>query len=242
MDLEAHLFFFIGSMFYLPGINIYLFHITPALILGFANLILLNNIFDKGSFEKIKFFNFLSLTSLIFINIFFYRLAEHGTDRSGMIIVILSTIIFLKVINLQNNDCKNDMKFLIICLCFAITLKPYYLINIPLIFLFLLYHRVRNIFLNLFFSKTFWYCLSFIFFIVFYTFINSGCLFFPLNITCFESLPWSLDPKYINEVKIWFELWSKAGATPNYVVEDRVFILRILIGLIIGWIITFLIK
>jgi hypothetical protein len=212
--------FFLGSMFYLPGIGVYLFHITPAIILGFANLILLKKIFDKNEFDEFKFDNLISLISFIFINIFFYRLAEHGTDRSGMILVIVSIIIFLKVINFKTVDIS-DIKFLIIILCFAITLKPFYLINIPLIFLLLLYDKTRSIFLNLFFSKTFWYCFLLIFFIVFYTFINSGCLFFPLTFTCFKNLPWTLDIGAINDISIWFELWSKAGASPNYIVNDR---------------------
>lgn len=215
--------FFIGSMFYLPGTGIYLFHITPALILGFANLVLLQSIFNRKEFEQFKFNNFISLISFIFINIFFYRLSEHGTDRSGMILVIVSVILFLKVINFKGISHTSDIKILIIILCFAVTLKPFYLINIPLIFLLLIYQNTRSIFLNLFFSKTFWYCGLLIFFIIFFTFINSGCLFFPLNSTCFGNLPWSLDKTLINETKIWFELWSKAGASPNYIVDDRLF-------------------
>ena len=213
--------FFLGSMFYLPGISVYLFHITPAIILGFANLILLKKVFEKNTFDQFKFDNLISLISIIFINIFFYRLAEHGTDRSGMILVILSIIIFLKVINIKTVNNISDIKFLIIILCFTITLKPFYLINIPLIFLLLFYEKTRNIFLNLFFSKTFWYCFLLIFFIIFYTLINSGCLFFPLTFTCFKNLPWTLDVSLINDISVWFELWSKAGASPNYIVDDR---------------------
>ena len=213
--------FFLGSMFYLPGVGVYLFHITPAIILGFANLILLKKVFDKNTFDQFKLDNLISLISIIFINIFFYRLAEHGTDRSGMILVIVSIIIFLKVINIKTVNNISDIKFLIIILCFAITLKPFYLINIPLIFLLLFYEKTRNIFLNLFFSKTFWYCFLLIFFIIFYTLINSGCLFFPLTFTCFENLPWTLDVSLINDISVWFELWSKAGASPNYIVDDR---------------------
>lgn len=213
--------FFIGSMFYLPGVSIYIFHITSALILGFSNLILIEKIFDKETFNSSKFINFLSLVSLIFINIFFYRLAEYGTDRSGMLIVIIAIISFLTVINLKNKNQEYEIKFLILILCFAITLKPFYLINIPLIMLLFFYEKTRNIFLNLFFKRIFWYCFLLIFFIIFYTFINTGCLFFPLSLTCFQNLPWSIDLKIVEDVKIWFELWSKAGASPNYIVEDR---------------------
>ncbi len=213
--------FFISSMFYLPKIDIYLFHIFPALIMGFANLIFLEKIFNKDVFLKKNIINFLCLSSLIFINIFFYRLAEHGTDRSGMILIILSTIFLISLINnQQNNLYLDEMKFLIICICFVCTIKPFYLINFLFFIIFLIHPILRTSFLKLFFSRSFYYCLSLLFFIIFYTFINSGCLIFPMTITCFENLPWSLNKSYINEVKIWFELWSKAGATPNYVVSE----------------------
>ena len=79
--------FFISSLFYFPIIDYYLIHITPALILGFSNLILLRYIFDKNNYEKNYFLCILSLILFSFVNIFFYRLAEHGTDRSGMILI-----------------------------------------------------------------------------------------------------------------------------------------------------------
>ena len=138
-------------MFYLPSVSIFIFHITPALILGYCNLILINKIFDKESFKSFKFINFISLISIIFINIFFYRLAEHGTDRSGMIIVIISVILFLEVINFKSKHHLSEIKFLIICLCFVITIKPFYLINIPLILLLLAYDKTRQVFIELFF-------------------------------------------------------------------------------------------
>ena len=57
--------FFLSSMFYLPKINYYLFHIAPAFFLGFANLFLLNNIFNKNFFKELRFINFLSLIFFI---------------------------------------------------------------------------------------------------------------------------------------------------------------------------------
>ena len=215
--------FFVSSLFYLPYVDIYLFHITPALILGFVNLILIKNIFDKDIFNEKKIVNFLSLATLIFINIIFYRLAEHGTDRSGMILIILAMIFFVSLVNdYQNSKSLDEMKFLIICICFVSTLKPFYLLNFIFFSIFLINPILRKNFFDLFFTRTFYFCLLLIFSIIFYTFINSACLIFPINNTCFENLPWSLNKDYIQEVKIWFELWSKAGANPNYVVEDSI--------------------
>ena len=42
--------------------------------------------------DKINIINYLSLLSFIFINIFFYRIAEHGTDRSAQILIFLLII------------------------------------------------------------------------------------------------------------------------------------------------------
>ncbi len=219
--------FFISSIFFLPKIEIYLFHILPALILGFTNIIFLKNIFNKENFEKKKIISFLSIMFFLFINTFFYRLAEHGTDRSGMILILLSITYLISITNNQNlilnknQNIKDLMKTMLIFFCFAITIKPYFLINFLFILPIIYYKQTRKIFFDLFFSRTFYFCLSLIFFIIFYTFINSGCLVFPLVFTCFENLSWSIEKDLIYEVKIWFELWSKGGANPNFIVDDR---------------------
>ena len=219
--------FFISSMFFLPKVGIYLFHFTPALILNFANVILLKNIFDKELFQRQNLLCFLSLLFFTFINIFFFRLAEHGTDRSGMIIVLLSVIYLISLINnkqvnfenIQYN--KNIMKIFIIFICFAASIKPYYLINFSFFLLFLFFEHTRKIFIGLFFSRVFYLCLLLISFIIFFTFINSGCLVFPIKFTCSENLLWSLDKELVYQTKVWFELWSKGGASPNFIINDR---------------------
>ena len=87
--------------------NFYLFHFSSIYILGFANIILLKKI--NGYFtnlklkkEKVDITNYLSLFTIIFINIFFYRIAEHGTDRSAQILIFLLMIELLIFINLKN--------------------------------------------------------------------------------------------------------------------------------------------
>ena len=217
--------FFIGSMFYLPGINFYLFHLTPALIMGFSNLLLLNLTLNKKIFYRNKFINFLSLLSLVFINIFFYRLAEHGTDRSGMIIIIISIIYLLHLINNSYQNEKNEninyLKIIAILICFAATIKPSFLIYLIFFLIPIFFNHTRFLFLNLFFTRTFYFCFSLLAFSVLFTFLNSSCLVFPISFTCFENLPWSIDKNTIKEASIWFELWSKGGANPNFIVSDR---------------------
>ena len=88
--------FYFNSLLYLPIIQYNLFHVTPILIFGFVNFVLLKKIFDR---KKIDFISILSLFSLIFISIFFYRISEHGTDRSALILVLLLVIEVLILLN-----------------------------------------------------------------------------------------------------------------------------------------------
>ena len=219
--------FFLSSMFYLPKIEHYLFHLSPAFILGFSNIILFKMIFDKSKFENLFFLNILSLFIFCFINIFFYRLAEHGTDRSGMILAFIAIIYLLNLTNNKKNknesESANLFKLFAILICFIVSIKPFYLIYLSLFLVLIINQNTRKIFVNLLFTKSFFYCLTFIFFTIFFTFINIGCLIFPISQTCFENLDWSISNSHISDVKIWFELWSKAGATPTNVVEDRIF-------------------
>lgn len=216
--------FFISSLFYLPKSGIYLFHLTPAFIQIFANIILLKIIFDRKIFSKNRFYNFYSLFAFCFINIFFYRLAEHGTDRSGMILLLISFIYLILIINCNGKLNSNEIdlfKIFSILVFFVISIKPFYLINIPLFLIIFYYSHTRKIFFKLLFTPVFFYSLAFLIFTIFYTFINSGCLIFPLTQACFYDLEWSLNKTVIQDVKVWFELWAKAGANPNLVVENR---------------------
>ena len=217
--------FFISSLFYLPSIKYHLYHVLPALILGFSNLILLKFILSKKNFYENNFINFLSLIVIIFLNIFFYRLAEHGTDRSGMIMTMIAIIYLFLILNMKQEKSsellKENLKIFSIIIFFVISLKPFYLVNLALFLPILINKRFRNFFFELLFSKTSFYCILFLIFTFFYTFINSGCIIFPISQTCFENLSWSIAKENVTDVSIWFELWSKAGANPNFVVDDR---------------------
>ena len=216
--------FFLSSMFYLPKISFYLFHIAPAYFLGFTNLFLLKYIFDKNIFQDFKFINLLNLIFFIFINVFFYRLSEHGTDRSGLILAICTIILLFTIINLSPMsffDTESNIKFFGIILCLLISLKPFYLIYGPFFLVLLLNKYTRNIVLKLLISRAFIYCLLFILFIFFYTFINSGCIIFPLEFTCFQNLYWSTSLETVEGVRTWYELWAKGGANPHYFVENK---------------------
>ena len=217
--------FFISSMFYLPKSGVFLFHLTPAFFLIFANIVFLKMIFDKRIFLKNKFYNFYTLFAFCFINIFFYRLAEHGTDRSGMILLLIAFVYLIYICTLEKKLDKNSedfFKIFVIIIFFVLSIKPFYLINLSLFIIIFYYSHTRKIFLKLLFTPVFFYSLSFLFFTILFTFLNSGCLIFPITQTCFYNFDWSLNKEVIQDVKVWFELWSKSGARPNFVVENRI--------------------
>ena len=61
---------------------------------NFFNIIILSEIINKLKKKKFDFIYFLSLLSFIFINIVFYRISEHGTDRSSQILLIIIFLLF----------------------------------------------------------------------------------------------------------------------------------------------------
>ena len=221
---QSSLFFF-NSLFYLPKIDIYFYHIGAVFFLGFTNLFFLKNIFDQNTFKNFRFYNFINLFFLIFINVFFYRLAEYGTDRLGSILIILAFIILLLIIN-QNSrfsQLNNELiKFFIIIGCITISMKSFYLIYVSLLFFLIYYSHLNNFFFKFLKSKLFILVFFFIFFSFFFNFINSSCFVFPAQFTCYDKLSWSISKNEVENVKIWYELWAKGGATPNFVVENRV--------------------
>ena len=217
--------FFFNSLLFFPKIDIYLIHLGSVYFLGFSNLFFLKNIFSKFNYKKFRFYNFLNLFCLILVNVLFVRLAEYGTDRGGQVLLLVGVLILLLLINdksKSSNFIKEDLiKFFLIIGALILSLKPFYLIYAPLIFSFLIFPNLKTNFIAVIKSSTFLLVLIYSFFSFFYTFINSSCIIFPLNFTCFENLSWSIPKNEINDVKIWYELWSKAGATPNLIVENR---------------------
>jgi len=53
-----------------------------------------------------------------------------------------------------------------------------------------------------------------------YNIANSGCLLYPVEITCPDNIIWGYGKEKIIGYMNWYELWSKAGATPNLRVEN----------------------
>ena len=214
--------FYLNSLFYLPVIKYYFFHIGAILIMGFTSyhfLYLIQKGLKNKNYDK---FFFLSLLFFMFTLIFFYRIAEHGTDRSAQILIFLLVIELLVIINLNKNIKENIIKILII-LGLVISLKSFYvlylLLTFPVFYYFLIDKKYTNIILI--FKNYFFYYFLFLFSnVLFVNFANSGCLIYPVSITCFDYFSWSIPLQEVSAMNDWYEQWSKAGANPNFRVEN----------------------
>ncbi len=215
--------FYLNSLFYLPLIKFYIFMMPSILILGFVNFIIYEKIIQNFKIKKINFVTFFSLLVLIFINIFFYRIGEHGTDKSAQILIfllVIETLIFIKLNNLSDKILSKI--YLLIGL--IISLKAFYVLYSIIFFIlfFEVYKKKKFYESILFFLKNSFFIPFFIFFIliIFSYFVNTGCLVYPVSFTCFEGFSWSITKAEVIEVNNWYELWSKAGAGPNHRVDN----------------------
>ena len=185
--------FYLSSLFFLPVIEYDLVHIAPVFFLGFVNFVFLKKILDI--FEKKNnntYIIFLSLLNLILINIFFYRLGEHGTDRSAQILVLLAITELLFFLNNKEFD-NYSINRMLVLIFLIVSLKAFYLIYLIFVIPILYYEKDKYKFLlNLFKNKIFYLCLLFFSFVLFTNFINTGCFIYPLVITCSENLIWSI--------------------------------------------------
>ena len=214
--------FYFNSLFYLPFVKYHLYHIGALLIMGYSLSILCIKLFEKYYLKQFDQLFFYKLLSLAFIIIFFYRLSEHGTDRSAQ---ILSFILILEIMYFFKKE-QNFNKFstkLFIVGSLAISLKVFYLVYLILLIpiIHFLYKEKKNIYLlEIVKNKFFYLSIIFLFFVTIVNFLNSGCLAYPLTASCFENFSWSTPIDEVERMRYHYENWSKSGAGPNFTVND----------------------
>ena len=221
--------FYINSLFHLPYAKFYLFNFFSIFILGFINIILLKKIHNYFKFvftknKKLNLIHILSLLSFVFINIFFYRISEYGTDRAAMILIFLLIIELLNFVNLKTIKTFN-LFYIYLLGTLIISFKAFYILYIifviPLFFYILKKKKnyIQTLYF-LFFNKYFVLFLVLFFFILFTYFINTGCLVYPLSLSCFNGVSWSIPLIQVQQMNDWYELWSKGGAAPNFRIDN----------------------
>ena len=214
--------FYLNSLFYLPIVEKYMFHIGAIIIMGYSLIHLITLLNYKFLERDNDYIFFLILLSIIFIFIFFYRISEHGSDRSAQILIFLLFIeIFIFFKFLRTSDIF--LGKILILSSLIISLKSFYfvyfIILIPILFL-LKKNDKLGILKNLLKIIPFYLATLLILSVLLVNFFNTGCLVYPVYFTCFSDFEWSI---LINDVKLMnshYENWAKAGAGPNFKVDN----------------------
>ena len=215
--------FYFNSLFYLPVVKYYLFHIGVAVIFGSTIFIFLSNLLEFIKKKKINYIYYFDLLSLIFILIFFYRLAEHGTDRSAQILSLLIVSEIFKVLSLKNIR-NYDIAKLSILFSVTISLKVLYflygLLLVPIVFIISKRKDFKKLINEIVTNRVFQFSIFLLTLVLITNFFNTGCFVYPIVKTCFVSLDWSIPLKEIEKMALHYENWSKAGMTPNFLIDD----------------------
>ncbi len=210
--------FYFHSILYMPYIEFYLFHSGPFFILLFFNFIIFSKLKKNLKINQYDFIFYFLLLSAIFINIAFYRIAEHGTDRSAQILLILIFSLFFDILYLEkrNNIILLKLKLLLILVFLASSMKAIYylyLILIPILFF------KKNLF-NIFFNKKNLMISIFVFISLIINltvnFLNTGCFLYPAQKTCIINQEWSIPKNEVKNMSVHYEWWAKAGGSSNY--------------------------
>ena len=111
-------------------------------------------------------------------------MAEHGTDRSAQILILL---IITEIFKIFSSKKISNYEVSIISILFAITisLKAFYflygLILLPLLVLVSKRIGFRNLIGKVFFNRTFYLSLLLLIFVLITNFLNTGCLIYPFG-------------------------------------------------------------
>ena len=211
----SSLFFFHSTLF-LPIIDFYLFNLGPFLILLFVNVCLILEINKKIKKYELDYKYFFSLLVLAFINIIFYRISEHGTDRSAQILLFLVFLLFVEILFVQkkNVDKKKFIELILLLIIFSASFKALFVIYlglIPYLIYKLGYRKIINY--NIKFYLILSISLSSIFII---NYFNTGCFLYPAVKTCSEKVIWHIPKNEVRIMNTHYEWWAKAGGGPNY--------------------------
>ena len=215
--------FYLNSLFYLPLIKYYFFHLPAILILGYANIVFICNLKKNFKKENINFVSYFILLSILFINIFFYRIAEHGTDRSAQIlllVVVAELLAFILIGEIKNEKLSKIFLLIALIVSFKAFYVLYVVLLIPIILILKKKLEIKEFFLLLLKNRGLQLSLLMFVLILLTNFFNTGCLIYPVNQICFSNLDWSIPNSEIIRMKEWYQQWSKAGAGPDFRVDN----------------------
>tara|TARA_A100001015_G_scaffold51748_1_gene56857 strand:- start:3828 stop:5495 length:1668 start_codon:yes stop_codon:yes gene_type:complete len=208
---------FLNSLTYLPIIKYFLFNLPNYLILIFVNFLLINNLIENYKKKNIVFL--LSLIFFSVINIKFTRLSEYGTDISGQIILFVIIINFIDI--LVNEKRIDKIYYNLFLLLIVLSFKVYFLIYFILVLSILYYLKINPLQKKYFNYKAVTFYLLFLALFVAHNFVSTGCVIYPMDVTCVGTKYfWTLDVSEVKRMSLWLESWAKAGASPNFRVDN----------------------
>ena len=190
----------------LPYFNFKLVHLPTFLIyfstIGYFIVIL----FEKKTKSDEVFYSILCIFILL---IKFNRLSEYGYDYVSQFILL---IVFHKIyfLNSDNSEVVKSILYFVL----TVLIKPISLLFLPIMF-FIIYKKGFLFYRSVSGSKYF-LILSLLIILFSSSFFKTGCIFYPLNKTCFsaENVSWSEKTHLISYSKI-VSLWAK-----GYWVQD----------------------
>ena len=194
------------SLLVLPYFDFKLIHLAVFLIYFSSLGYFINILFEK----KIKGDEiFYSLLCLLILLIKFNRLSEYGYDYITQFILL---IVFHKIyfLSYDNSEVIKSILYFVL----TVLIKPISLLFLPIMF-FIIYKKGFLFYRSISRSRYF-LILSLLLILFSSSFLKTGCIFYPVNKTCFsvENVSWSTK----NHLKIYSEvvsLWAK-----GYGVQD----------------------
>ena len=155
--------------------------ILPAILAGTFLIFLMNKIFFSKNIDINYLFIFFSF---VFSIDYLDRYSNYGNDAPAFIFGILSIIFLIEYINSKK---KESLFICSLLITFSFLIKPFFIILAVLPG----YYFLINIFNRRVFEKKFLIIPVLIFLWTLKTLINSGCLIYPMKITCIKNLSWS---------------------------------------------------
>ena len=216
--------FYLYSIFYLPLIKFYLFNVINFFFLIFTTFYLYENIDDDLKKNQFNFSSLLKAILLILFISIFNRAGGYGTDITGQLLVGVFICLLIDFTTKTLSEKKYSENFFLILslLVYLITIKTYFVIYLifPLI-IFFLSKQKKFILNNFIFSRIFIFLSLVIILFIILNISATGCVIYPINNLCFpEFFYWGIKLETINYLSNWYEIWSKAGAGPDFRESD----------------------
>ena len=163
--------------------------------------------FEKNFKKKAyRVYSYVVFLFLVFSLYSFNRYSEYGNDAQAHIFYYFFILILYKFF-LDNN--KIHLKELSILSLFIFFIKPTFIVVTLIPIFIILINKEKRVLKTL---SVFFYSI-FLFSWILKNFLSSGCLIYPINITCYEKISWKNDSIITNSIEN--EAWSKGWPDLN---------------------------